>query len=74
MPHISAVAVKNAPKFETAKGHYGQRQKEGERVMTFVTSHVAEQTSRFNGTMVGIFTAAVTVLAGVLTFATFVNI
>ena len=42
--------------------------------MTNVNSHVEEQTSRFNGAMVGVFTGAITVLAAILTFATFVTV
>jgi hypothetical protein len=42
--------------------------------MTNVNTHVEEQTSRFNGAVVGAFSAAITVLAAILTFATFVTV
>ena len=42
--------------------------------MTNVTSHVPAQHSDFAGTVASLFSVAILVMAGVLTFAAFVNV
>ena len=40
--------------------------------MTYVTNHSAPQHSRFNSFVIGVFSAAIAIGAGVLSFAGFV--
>ena len=42
--------------------------------MTNVTTHVPAQHSAFNGAITALFSVAILALAGVLTFAVFVNV
>ncbi|MEI9990267.1 MAG: hypothetical protein WDM86_09530 [Rhizomicrobium sp.] len=42
--------------------------------MTNVTSHVPAQHSAFGGAVASLFSVAILVMAGVLTFAAFVNV
>ncbi len=42
--------------------------------MTNINTYVTEQRSAFSGAVSNVFTAALLVMAGVLTFAAFVNV
>jgi hypothetical protein len=50
------------------------RSDKGEAVMTNINKHVPEQHSAFNSIVVNLFTGAMLVLAGFLTFAQFANV
>ena len=50
------------------------RPDKGEAVMTNINQHIPAQHSAFNSIVVNLFTGAVLVLAGFLTFAQFANI
>jgi len=59
---------------KAAPGASQGRRKKGEAVMTNFNKHVPAQHSKFSTLVVNLFTGAVLVLAGFLTFAQFANI